>query len=105
MWGSPSSCARNDSLTLPSPKKELKHASIEAIVALEVGKLKFLFNGFPEEIEGCELVVQHLLDRTNEDDPAVIVEINGRFIYRKDFSSTKINEGDRVEFIHPSFGG
>lgn len=67
--------------------------------------MKFVFNGFPEEIPGCELTIQDLLDRTEEDDPAVIVEVNGRFIYRKDFRSVKIGEGDRVEFIHPSFGG
>ncbi|MDQ7782368.1 MAG: sulfur carrier protein ThiS [Desulfomonilaceae bacterium] len=67
--------------------------------------MKFIFNGFPEEVEGCELTVKDLLERTREDDPAVIVEVNGRFIYRKDFSSCSIKEGDRVEFIHPSFGG
>jgi thiamine biosynthesis protein ThiS len=68
-------------------------------------ELKFIFNGFPEEVEGCNLTVQELLDRTQEDDPAVIVEINGRFVYRKDFSALTIKDGDRVEFIHPSFGG
>jgi thiamine biosynthesis protein ThiS len=73
--------------------------------AFEEHQLRFLFNGFPEEVEGCELAVQDLLDRTNEDDPAVIVEINGRFVYRKDFLTVKIKDGDRVEFIHPSFGG
>jgi thiamine biosynthesis protein ThiS len=67
--------------------------------------LKLLFNGFPEEFTVSDLTVQELLDRTAEDDPAVIVEINGRFVYRKDFKTRKINEGDRVEFIHPSFGG
>lgn len=67
--------------------------------------VKFVFNGYPEEIEGCELTIQDLLDRTKEDDPAVIVEVNGRFVYRKDFQSITIREGDRVEFIHPSFGG
>ncbi len=67
--------------------------------------LKFIFNGFSEEIEDSELTIQDLLDRTEEDDPAVIVEVNGRFIYRKDFSIVSVNEGDRVEFIHPSFGG
>ncbi len=89
----------------PLPQERIESCLVEAIAALEVGQLKFMFNGFPEEIEGYELVVQDLLDRTNEDDPAVIVEINGRFVYRKDFASTKIREGDRVEFIHPSFGG
>jgi len=67
--------------------------------------VRIIFNGFPEEVEGCTMTVQALLDRTQEDDPAVIVEINGRFVYRKDFGTVAIVEGDRVEFIHPSFGG
>jgi thiamine biosynthesis protein ThiS len=67
--------------------------------------LRFIFNGFPEDFVGCELTVQDLLDRSEEDDPAVIVEINGRFVYRNDFKTLTIKEGDRVEFIHPSFGG
>lgn len=67
--------------------------------------LQIKFNGFPENFDVTVLTVQDLLDVTKEDDPAVIVEINGRFIYRKDFNTVLINEGDRVEFIHPSFGG
>jgi thiamine biosynthesis protein ThiS len=67
--------------------------------------LRFTFNGFSEEFAGGEITVQELLDRTEEDDPAVIVEINGRFVYRKDFKIVTIKDGDRVEFIHPSFGG
>jgi thiamine biosynthesis protein ThiS len=67
--------------------------------------LKFHLNGFPEEFDQDDLTVQELLDLTQEDDPAVIVEINGRFIFRKDFSERRIEEGDRVELIHPSFGG
>ncbi len=67
--------------------------------------MRFIFNGFPEDSAGCELTIQDLLDRSEEDDPAVIVEVNGRFVYRKDFKTVTIKEGDRVEFIHPSFGG
>jgi sulfur carrier protein len=67
--------------------------------------LQFLFNGFPEKVEESSLTIQQLLDRTREDDPAVIVELNGRYIFRKDFATVMIAEGDRVEFIHPSFGG
>lgn len=67
--------------------------------------MKLIFNGFPEEFEGCDLTVQSLLDITQEDDPAVIVEINGRFVHRKDYGSVTVKEADRVEFIHPSFGG
>jgi thiamine biosynthesis protein ThiS len=67
--------------------------------------VRITFNGFAEDLPGDEITIQELLDRTQEDDPAVIVEINGRFVYRSDFKSFKIMDGDRVEFIHPSFGG
>jgi thiamine biosynthesis protein ThiS len=67
--------------------------------------LKFLFNGFPEEIPDQTVTIQQLLDRTQEDDPAVIVEVNGKYVHRRDFNKFLIQEGDRVEFIHPSFGG
>ncbi|MDA8405615.1 MAG: sulfur carrier protein ThiS [Deltaproteobacteria bacterium] len=67
--------------------------------------MKFILNGFPEDFQGATLTIQTLLEKTQEDDPAVIVELNGRFVHRRDFSSRSINEGDRVEFIHPSFGG
>ena len=79
----------------------------ETPLAAFVGEsnLKFVFNGFPDEFAGCGLTVQELLDRTQEDDPAVIVEINGRFVFRREFKTRSIAEGDRVEFIHPSFGG
>jgi sulfur carrier protein len=64
-----------------------------------------MLNGFPEQIDGCAVTIQDLLDRNQEDDPAVIVEVNGRFVYRRDFRTVAVQEGDRVEFIHPSFGG
>jgi thiamine biosynthesis protein ThiS len=67
--------------------------------------VKFILNGFPEDFQGATLTIQILLEKTQEDDPAVIVELNGHFVHRRDFSSRLINEGDRVEFIHPSFGG
>lgn len=67
--------------------------------------MNIVFNGFPEEFEDSSLTVRQLLDRTQEDDPAVIVEINGRYVHRQDFEDRVIKDGDRVEFIHPSFGG
>jgi len=70
-----------------------------------VSAVKIVFNGFPEEIEGCGITVQDLLNRTRENVPSVIVEINGRFVPRQDFRTRTVTEGDRVEFIHPSFGG
>jgi thiamine biosynthesis protein ThiS len=67
--------------------------------------VRIIFNGFPEEFPLDNLTIQQLLDITQEDDPAVIVEINGRFIFRQNYATHLINEGDRIEFIHPSFGG
>jgi len=74
-------------------------------VPTEVRKLRFIFNGVPEDLVGCEMTIQDLLNRSKEDQLGVIVEVNGRFVYRKDFRTFTIKEGDRVEFIHPSFGG
>ncbi len=67
--------------------------------------MKLILNGFPEEFESDALTIQELLDSSQEDDPAVIVEVNGRFVYRKDFATVLLRDGDKVELIHPSFGG
>ncbi len=67
--------------------------------------MKIILNGFSEQFERESLTIQELLDAAQEDDPAVIVEVNGRFVYRQDFSTTPLNDGDTVELIHPSFGG
>jgi len=67
--------------------------------------VKFILNGYPEDFQVATLTIQGLLEMNQEDDPAVIVEVNGRFTHRRDFSTCLINEGDRVELIHPSFGG
>jgi len=67
--------------------------------------MKIIFNGFLENFDQPVLSIQELLDISQEDDPAVIVEVNGHYIYRRDFASFFLHEGDIVEFIHPSFGG
>ncbi len=67
--------------------------------------MRIVFNGFEETIHGTGVTVQELLERNQEDDPAVIVEVNNRYVHRKDFPTLVIQDGDRVEFIHPSFGG
>lgn len=67
--------------------------------------MKIIFNGFAEDFDRPALTIQELLDLSEEDDPAVIVEVNGRYVYRRDFAAFSLKDGDRVEFIHPSFGG
>ena len=46
-----------------------------------------------------------LIERFQEADPALIVELNGRYIYAREYSTTRVSQDDRVEFIHPDFGG
>lgn len=67
--------------------------------------MKFILNGYPEDFNASTLTIQELLELNQEDDPAVIVELNGKFIHRKNFLTSFVKEGDRVELIHPSFGG
>ena len=46
-----------------------------------------------------------LIKQLGEEDAHLIVEKNGRFVYPRDYGSTSLAEGDRIEFINPNFGG
>jgi thiamine biosynthesis protein ThiS len=68
------------------------------------GFIRIIVNGMREEVpENATLAF--LIERFNEMDPALIVEHNGRFVYPKEYATTTVAESDRVEFIHPDFGG
>jgi sulfur carrier protein ThiS len=38
-------------------------------------------------------------------DPDLIVEYNGRFVFSQDYAAIRVAPDDRIEFIHPNFGG
>jgi thiamine biosynthesis protein ThiS len=46
-----------------------------------------------------------LIEHFQEADPSLIVEHNGRYVYARQYSTTRVSANDRVEFIHPDFGG
>ncbi len=46
-----------------------------------------------------------LIIRFDEADPDLIVEHNGRFVFPRDYSAIRVAPDDRIEFIHPNFGG
>jgi thiamine biosynthesis protein ThiS len=46
-----------------------------------------------------------LLDRLQEPYPAAVIELNGRFVYKKNLSALRLSGGDVIEVILPSFGG
>ncbi len=66
--------------------------------------IRITVNGAPEDVPASATLAD-LIGLFNEIDPDLIVEHNGRFVFHQDYSVTQVAGGDRVEFIHPNFGG
>ena len=66
--------------------------------------MKITVNGFVEEIESG-LRVSDLIEAFEEHDAALIVEVNGRFVPPARYRELIVRAGDRIELIHPAFGG
>jgi len=66
--------------------------------------MEIVYNGVRENVPDTT-TVSDLLDKANEKDTGLIVEVNNRFIFPGDYGKTFLSEGDRVEFINPDFGG
>ena len=66
--------------------------------------IQITVNGMTEAVPE-NATLELLIERFQEADPALIVELNGRYIYAREYSTTRVSQDDRVEFIHPDFGG
>ncbi len=66
--------------------------------------MRIIVDGLPEEIEAGSSLAE-LIEGRGEDTVHMIAEVNHRYIRREDYASTILNEGDKVELIHPDFGG
>lgn len=66
--------------------------------------MEIIYNGVRENVPDTT-AVSDLLDKANEKDRGLIVEVNNKFIFPGDYGKTFLSEGDRVEFINPDFGG
>jgi sulfur carrier protein len=66
--------------------------------------IRIIVNGMNEEVPG-NATLAFLIGHFKEADPALIVEHNGRYVYPQQYDATTVTENDRVEFIHPDFGG
>ena len=66
--------------------------------------IQITVNGMTEEVPE-DATLEILIERFQEADPALIVELNGRYIYAREYGTTTVSQDDRVEFIHPDFGG
>lgn len=66
--------------------------------------MEIIVNGMLEQLSDSFSIAQ-LIERFKEGDVHLIVERNGRFVHPQDYEGILIEEGDRIEFINPNFGG
>jgi sulfur carrier protein len=66
--------------------------------------IQITVNGLPENVPAAATLAE-LIIRFDEADPDLIVEHNGRFVFPRDYSAIRVAPDDRIEFIHPNFGG
>jgi thiamine biosynthesis protein ThiS len=68
------------------------------------GLIRITVNGLSEDVLSSATLAD-LIDLFHEMDRDLIVEHNGRFVFPQDYAATQVAPSDRVEFIHPNFGG
>jgi len=66
--------------------------------------IRITVNGAPEDVPKSA-TLSDLIRIFQEMDRDLIVEHNGRFVFPQDYAAAQVAAGDRVEFIHPNFGG
>ena len=67
--------------------------------------MNLIINGKPEEIDGELTIRDLLLSRGVKTPEMVSVELNGTILAKNDIQTTKITEGDILEFIFFMGGG
>jgi len=66
---------------------------------------KIVVNGKVQEIDDPFLLT-NLLKANNVQQPEMVsIQVNGEFVNRQDFDTTRINDGDEVEFLYFMGGG
>jgi thiamine biosynthesis protein ThiS len=68
------------------------------------GLIRITVNGLSEDVLSSATLAD-LIDLFHEMDRDLIVEHNGRFVFPQDYGAVQVAPSDRVEFIHPNFGG
>ena len=66
--------------------------------------IRVIVNGMVETVP-ADATIAWLVARFEDPDIDLIVEHNGRFVYPRQYGDTTVAPGDRLEFIHPNFGG
>lgn len=67
--------------------------------------MKFMLNNKNVEFDRSTMTVKELLEEKKFSFKIIVVRINNKIIYEKDYDTTYINEGDNVMVIHIFHGG
>lgn len=74
------------------------------ILSMAARHIEIIFNGIKEKVPAGTTMAE-LIIKLGEQDKHLIVERNNSFIHPHAYPATTLNEGDRIEFINPDFGG
>ncbi len=67
-------------------------------------EITIILDGLPEQVPpGLNLA--QLVDQKRAHHMELIVELDGRFVHPRDYDSTHLTSGARVELLLPAFGG
>ncbi len=61
-------------------------------------------DGFKEQVPAGSNLTE-LIHRQHAQHKDLLVELGGHFVSPGDYDGTVLKDGDRVELIHPAFGG
>ncbi len=67
-------------------------------------EIEIVINGQKQEVPRSSTIA-YLIEHFSERDVHLIVEHNNRCIYSRYYLTTKVEQGDSIEFINPNFGG
>ena len=67
-------------------------------------EIEITLNGMKERVPPGT-TISDLIRHVGETDKHLVVEHNNRFVHGYAYPSTTLDDGDRVEFINPDFGG
>ena len=66
--------------------------------------MKIFVNGTPTEIP-LDLNIYTLLDQLDVQKKHIAIEVNENIIFKTDWESTKLEEGDKIEIVKAIGGG
>lgn len=66
--------------------------------------IRIIVNDLEEKVPSG-MSVTGLIAYFQEGDTDLIVEINGQYVYPRDYDKRMIQEKDHIEFINPNLGG